>query len=727
MTRTRATLVAALFATTLVAADTPVAPKKPVTDEYHGVKVVDNYRWLEKADAPETKAWTAAQNKKARAYLDAQATLPALRKRLTTLMTPTAPGYSAIQKRDGTFFALKSDPKKDQPYLVALKSLDDTGSARVVVDPNTLDPKGKTTIDFFVPSRNGKRVAVSLSENGTEDGTVHLFDAESGKKLTDVIPRVNFPTAGGDLAWDADDKGFTYTRYPRGDERPRTDLNFYQQLYHHKLGTDTKEDTYVLGKDFPRIGEICLDASPDGNYLLATVQLGDGGEFMHYLRGPDGRWVQLTKFEDKVIAGGFGGPSKNMVYLLSRQDAPRGKIIGVDLPKPDVAKARTAVKERELNIEGLRFAANRLYPPLTPTSDGLYVVYSDGGPSRLRFVSDPKQPGIDVPLPTGASLLDIVDVGAGEALIEYETFLQPPAWYLFKPGDGKLRPTALAQKSAADFSDCEVVREFATSADGTKVPLSIVKRKDATLDGNNPTLLTGYGGFGISVKPRFKASARAWLEQGGILAVANLRGGSEYGEAWHQAGMLTKKQNVFDDFAACARHLIERKYTNIGRLAIEGGSNGGLLMGAALTQHPELYRAVVAHVGIYDMLRFEQHPNGSFNVTEYGSVKQPEQFAALYAYSPYHHVEDGRRYPAVFLLTGANDGRVDPANSKKMAARLQAASASKWPVLLLVDAGSGHGLGDGLSAAVAKTADVYAFLFDQLGVTYRPVEEPRTK
>ena len=719
----RILLLVALPAAVLFADDPTATPKKPVTDDYHGVKIVDDYRWLENADDSETKAWTAAQSKTARAYLDRQSTLPALKKRLKTLMTLTSPGYSAIQKRGETFFALKAELKKDQAILVTFAKLTEADTAKVLVDPNVLDPKGQTTIDFFVPSRNGKLVAVSLSEGGNEEGTLYLYEAATGKKLPDVLPRVNLPTAGGDVAWDADDQGFVYTRYPRGDERPKSDLNFYQQLYHHKLGTDTKEDSYVLGKEFPRIAEICLDSDATGQYLLATVQNGDGGEFMHHLRGPDGKWQQLTRYEDKVIAGAFGGPGNASVYLLSRKDAPRGKIISVRLTKPNLAGAMTVVKESELNIEGLRFTANRPYPPFTLTDSGIYVVYSDGGPSRLRHFEIGSDRGEDVPLPPVASVLDVVHLNEPDVLFEYETFLVPPAWYTFKPGAGKPQRTPLARKSPADFSDCEVLREFVASRDGTKVPLSIIKRRDVRSNGENPTLLTGYGGYGISIKPRFKAATLAWLEQGGILAVANLRGGSEYGEAWHQGGMLAQKQNVFDDFLACARYLIAAKYTNNSRLAIEGGSNGGLLMGAALTQDPRLFRAVVTHVGIYDMMRYEQHPNGAFNVTEFGSVKDAALFKALRAYSPYQNIKDGTTYPAVFLLTGANDGRVDPANSKKMAARLQAATSSQRPVLLLVDTGSGHGLGDGLGAAIAKAADVYAFLFDQMEMKYRPIEE----
>jgi prolyl oligopeptidase len=302
--------------------------------------------------------------------------------------------------------------------------------------------------------------------------------------------------------------------------------------------------------------------------------------------------------------------------------------------------------------------------------------------------------------------------------VQVETYLQPRTWYSFTKDAEKPKTTKLASTSPADFSDCEVIREFATSKDGTKVPMSILRKKGTKLDGTNPTLLYGYGGYGVSLNPRFSAAKRVWLEQGGVYVVANIRGGAEYGEEWHKNGNLTKKQNVFDDFAACAKQLIDQKYTTTAKLAIEGGSNGGLLMGAMITQHPELFRAVVSHVGIYDMLRAEFHPNGAFNVTEFGTVKNEEQFKALYAYSPYQNVKDGTAYPAVFLLTGLNDGRVDPANSLKMAARLQAATSSKRPILLQVG-GSGHGIGDSLSTAIDKQADVYAFLFEQLGMEYK--------
>ena len=700
----------------LFAADPPTlpqTPKHPVTDTYYDVKVIDNYRWLDKLDDPPVKKWIDEQNAYSRAQLDKFKQLPALRKRLKELMSAATASYGGLQYRGDVLFALKKQPPLEQPFLVTLKSPDDPDSAKVVVDPNKIDAKGKTAIDFYSPSRDGKYVAVSLSQGGSEEGTVHVYETATGKEQADVIPRVAFPTAGGDLVWDDKDTGFYYTRYPNPGERPKEDLQAYQQIYHHKLGDEPAKDTYVLGKDFPRIGENFLDASPDGKVVLVTTQNGDGGDFMHHLRTPDGKWIQLTKFEDQISAPAFGAPGDNSLYLLSRKDAPRGKILRLPLDEPVMKNAKVVVPESEIAIDALRFGPNRLVTGFTPTASGIYVVDVDGGPSRLRFVTRDGKASV-VPLPPVPSVVDVVPVKGDTVLVEVETYLQPRTWYSFTKDAAEPKRTKLASTSPADFSDCEVLREFATSKDGTKVPMSILRKKGTKLDGTNPTLLTGYGGYGVSLNPRFKSATRVWLEQGGVYVVANIRGGSEYGEEWHKAGNLTKKQNVFDDFAACAQRLLELKYTTPAKLAIEGGSNGGLLMGAMVTQHPELFRAVVTHVGIYDMLRAELHPNGAYNVTEFGTVKNPDQFKALVAYSPYHNVKDGTAYPAVFLLTGVNDGRVDPANSLKMAARLQAATSSKRPILLQVG-GSGHGIGDSLSTAIDKQADVYAFLFDQLG------------
>ncbi|MDQ5851790.1 MAG: prolyl oligopeptidase family serine peptidase [Chloroflexota bacterium] len=683
----------------------PPTRKTPVTDEYHGVTVVDDYRWLEDFSDSAVRSWNDEQNRYTRAVLDAIPARESIYGRLEELYTATSADYFALKYRGGTLFAIKSQPPKEQPYLVTLKSADDPGSEHVILDPNQLNPSGTTTIDFYEPSLDGRLVAVSLSEKGSEEGTLHVYEVATGAELGDLIPRVTYPTAGGSVAWNADGTGFYYTRYPRGDERPPEDLNFYQQVYFHRLGTPIEVDTYVIGQDFPRIAEIELDTSHDGRYLLATVANGDGGEYAHYLLNPSGEWTQLTRFADQITHAEFG--EDEALYLLSLRGTPRGSVLRVALASPDVSQAQTVVTERDATIQ--RF---------TPAATRLYMVEMIGGPSQIRVFDLAGDNDAPLPAEPVSSVGQVLRLEGDEILFRSGSFIAPPAWYRFDPAEEEPVRTALFVTSPADFGDTEVVREFATSKDGTRIPLNIIRRKDARLDGNHPTILYGYGGYGISLSPSFSVRRRLWLDHGGVYVIANLRGGDEYGEEWHKAGNLTRKQNVFDDFVACAEYLIQAGYTNPNRLAIEGGSNGGLLMGASLTQRPELFRAVVAYVGVFDMLRVELDPNGAFNVTEFGTVADLDQFKALYVYSPYHRIVDGTTYPAVLIVTGENDGRVSPANSRKMAARLQAATCSGLPVLLRTSASSGHGIGTSLHERIAQDADVFAFLFDQLGVNY---------
>jgi prolyl oligopeptidase len=353
---------------------------------------------------------------------------------------------------------------------------------------------------------------------------------------------------------------------------------------------------------------------------------------------------------------------------------------------------------------------------VAPTATRLYVVYMAGGPTEIRmFDLAGKSLGTLPSEPISNNYIGERLQGDG-ILVGSTSYVSAPAWYRYAPG-GKLERTALAEKSKVSFADAEVVREMALSKDGTRIPVNIVMRKGTKRDGSNPVLLNGYGGYGVNEQPYFSERNRVWLDAGGIFAVANLRGGGEFGEEWHLAGNLTKKQNVFDDMIGAAQHLIDRGYTTPARLAAIGGSNGGLLMGAIFTQRPELFRAIVSAVGIYDMLRVELTPNGAFNVTEFGTVKDKAQFDALYAYSPYHHVKDGTAYPAVMFTTGENDGRVDPYNSRKMAARMQAANPAGRPVLLRINLDAGHGQGMPLNARVEQDADTYAFLMEQLGMT----------
>jgi len=688
----------------------PPTARKPVTTVYHGVKVTEDYRWLEDWSNPAVKTWSNEENACARKYLDALPGREAIRARLTTLLRGASSSFGDFKIVGGTIFALEDQPPKQQPFLIMLKSFSDPSSAKAVVDPNAIDPRGITAIDWYAPSPDAKLVAVSLSEGGSENGTVHVYQVATGKEIYEPIARVNEGTAGGGLAWNKDGTGFYYTRYPRGKERPPQDLDFYQQVYFHKLGTSPDKDTYCIGKDWPRIAETTLKRSEDGRYVLATVAYGDGGEYAFYLLGASGQWTRVARFEDKVTDMDFG--PKDALYLLSLKDAPRGKILHLTVSNPELSNARLIVPQSDAVIEGF-----------TLTDSRIYVKDMMGGPSRIRvFTNDGKALG-EVPVAPVSTVGQLVHVDGNDIVFNEESYVTPPAWYRYSASSGKATETALRETSPADFSDTQVVRTYAVSKDGTHVPLTILMLKGTRLDGHNPTILYGYGGFNISLTPSFSALRRLWIEQGGIYAVANTRGGGEFGEAWHHAGMLTNKQNVFDDFAACAHYLIDKKYTDRDRLAIEGGSNGGLLMGAELTQHPHLFKAVVSFVGIYDMLRVELSPNGSFNVTEFGTVKDPAQFKALYAYSPYYRVKDGTDYPASLFLTGANDPRVNPMQSRKMVARLQAANASKNPILLWTSSSSGHGIFMSLSQRVAQQTDVYAFLFHQLGVKYKPVKD----
>jgi prolyl oligopeptidase len=682
----------------------PPTPKKPVVDEYHGIKVTDEYRWLENWDDPAVRAWSDAQNQYTRAYLDGLAIRKPIKKWLRETFNASSVSYFAIRSRGDLFFAMKTQPPKNQPFLISMKSLDDPASEHVILDPNQLNAKGTTAIDFYVPSLDGRYVAVSLSEGGS----VHVYDVSSGKETGDVIPRVNKGTGGGSVTWMGDGTGFFYTRYPADGERPKEDADYYQQIYFHKLGTPVSSDGYSAGKDFPRIAETLMRTSEDGQHVLAQVANGDGGEFAYYVMdlkpGKPGVWVQVAQFSDQITQGVLG--KDQALYLLSTKNASRGKVLRLPLAKPSLDNAETVVPESDAAISAI-----------VPAATLLYVVDSVGGPSRIRIFDQKGHAKGEIPTLPISAVYGASSPGGDDLLYDNESHLTPGAWYRYDRATGKTTRTALFQTSPVDFSDVEVVREWAVSRDGTKIPMSIMRRKGIKLDGTAPALLTGYGGYNISLTPNFDPTLRIWLDRGAVWAQANLRGGGEYGEDWHHAGNLTRKQNVFDDFAACAKHLIDASYTKPTNLAIIGGSNGGLLMGASLVQHPDMYRVVVSFVGIYDMLRSEAiTSNAVFNIPEFGTVKDAGQFKALYAYSPYHHVVDGTAYPAVLFLTGANDPRVNPANSRKMTARLQAPTNPRRPVLLRTSSTTGHGIDSSLDEQVEEGADVWAFLFDQLGL-----------
>ena len=689
------------------AVEAPVARIEDVKDTYHGVEVADPYRWLENWDDAEAKSWSEGQNKLARAFIDGIEGRQALRDDFAALMGAEVVSHYPVIHAGGKIFAARNQPPKPQGFLVELTAMDAAAEHRVIFDP-TADKDDLVHMDWFVPSPDGKLVAISISRAGTESGDIRVLNTETLDQVDATIPRVNGGTAGGALAWAPDSSGFWYTRYPRDGERDDADMDFFTQAWFHTIGSE--EDRYEIGKDFPRINEIDFEVHPSG-LLLVTTQLGDGGQFSHHLRTPDGTFHELSVYGDKNVMVTFSEDGKGL-YVVSFKDAPRGKIMTVPTKDKSLAKAKLLIEQGEDTV-----VASFWSPPSIREIRGkLLVRYQTGGPSTIR--------AFDVegaPL-KGPKVLDISAVGDmtltadGKVLFSNGSYTTPYGWFTYDPSSGETVAVPLNEKHPADLSNAEVRREFATSKDGTKIPVNILLPKGTALDGTNPVILNGYGGYGVSLSPRFRSTNKALLDRGVILAVANIRGGGEYGETWHEQGYLTAKQNVFDDFYAAIQYLSEAKYTSPERTAIVGGSNGGLLMGATFVQHPEAIAAVVSSVGIYDMLRVELSSNGAFNVTEFGTVKDEAQFKALRAYSPYHNVKDGTKYPPVLFTTGANDPRVDPMQSRKMTARLQAAKAGDNPILLRTNANAGHGSGTPLNERIELTTDQNAFLLHHLGV-----------
>ena len=678
------------------------APRIPVTDTFHGVGVTEDYRWLEDASSEEAIAWAKAQQHRSCTYFGGIPWRDALRARAEQLLKSERTTYKRLLSGGSTCFALKVQTPRQQPFLVALTDLDDPATERVVVDPDVIDPSGETTIDFFVPSPDGKQVAVSLSEHGTEDGSLHVYDVESGEVVDEPIAHVNL--MGGSVAWRHDGSGFWYTRCadPAG---------FRQQVWFRELG-DTPDRVDLAGPFADeRIAENYLSASPDGRWVMDRVQRGDGGEWQVFLRsqGAGGSWWQVADIPDKCV---HAVPGTDALYLLSFRDAPHGKVLRLPLTSgTTVADANEIVPAGDTVIEDLAV-----------TRGTVWVVDMDGGPQQVRAFDGKGGPLPPVEIPPMSSVSSysarLSTLGQDRIAWSCESFTEPATWWVAARGEAP-RPTALRTATPVDLSGYEVTREFATSKDGTRVPLNVIAAPGTPCDGTAPALLTAYGGYSISLVPRFDPGLLLWLEQGGVYVVANIRGGGEFGEEWHHAGRLATKQNCFDDFIACADHLHSSGITTRERLAIMGGSNGGLLMGAVLTQRPDIARAVVAAVPVMDSLRAETTTNGRFNTPEYGTVEDPELFTVLLAYSPYHNVVDGTGYPAVLLTAGQNDTRVDAWHAKKMTARLQEATSSDRPVLLRLES-TGH-LAGSLDQAIDQTTDWHAFLFDQSGLGYLPV------
>ena len=646
-----------------IAATQPGTPKIPVPDTYHGVRVVDDYRWLENGEDPKVKAWSDSQSARARAYLDRLPGTSALRARIEHLLTARPPSIAGLVPRAGKFFAVCLDPaRKQQPWIVLLPSPTSTEGMRTLVDPNVLDPTGHTTFDWFVPSPDGSKLAVSLSQGGSEAGTLHVYDVATGVETGDLIPRVQVGTGGGSLAWTSDSRGLWYTRYPHEGERPKEDLDFYQQVFFHTLGTPAAEDRYSMGRELPRIAEISLRASEDGRLHLALVQNGDSGDYAVYFL-PDGAttWQTLSTFADGLIEARFGRDGS--IWAISKKGAPRRRVLRIPAKNPALAAARTVLDQRANVIEAIETTRSRLY-----------TIEALSGKSRLRAYDLDGNLVEELPTPPVSAAEELRGLDGDSVFYGITSFLTPYAGWVFDPAKKASTPTVVGRPPVADYSDAEVLEESALSKDGTRVPMFILQRKGTKRDGRNPVVLTGYGGFGISQTPGYSDLAHVYTERGVVLVFAILRGGGEFGEEWHDAGRLTKKQNVFDDFLACAApaHRAEghepRQARDRGRLERRPPDGRGVHAGAEAVPRRRLARRHLRHAPRRDF-----RERRSSTRSEFGTVKVPEQFKALYAYSPYHHVKDKTRYPAILMPTGANDPRVDPMQSRKMIARLQAA------------------------------------------------------
>jgi prolyl oligopeptidase len=686
----------------------PLATRTDIVDHYHGIAVSDPYRWLEDSSAPEVRAWAETENRVTRAPLDGLPEWKPIAERLNRwAKAQKSRVYTNFRHVAGRSFVLYRDPAVHQVSVLAVIAGLDPSHLRVVIDPRRIAAGG--AIDWYVPSPDGRLVAVSISGNGTEAGSLHVFDVATGRQIGKAIPRVQLPTGGGDLAWQENSRGFWYTRYAE-------DSPFFMRVYHHDFGSTPDKDRYVLGAEFPRIAEVQLDNADGKGPLLVSVANGDGGESEHFLVPHDGEPIRLTKWEDRI--GAVVPAADGSVLLLSYKDDPRGRLLVLTAGRSSLAQAQVLVPEGQM---AFRPQSEHAPHPLTVTRKRIYAEMVDGGPITVGVFDRAGQFLTKLPGPEVATVGRVEPMGKGKVVYGVETYLEPFRYMRFDEARGRAEATKLVQSRRVDFSDAQVTREFAVADDGVRIPVTIISRKGTKPEGTTPLLLSGYGGYGTIIGPvTLTPPIRLWLDAGGVYALASLRGGGEYGPDWHRAGNLTHKQRVFDDFVAVAHHLLDRGWSAPNRLASRGGSNGGLLMGAMLVQHPDLAQAVVSEVGFYDMLREELFPNGEFNTTEFGTISDPEQFRALYATSPYYHIEPGRHYPATLMTADDDDGRVNPMQSRKMVAALQWAQAGSAPILLRTSSGNGHGIGMAVNDEVALKADVYAFLFHQLGMTVPP-------
>ncbi|HEY9695683.1 MAG TPA: prolyl oligopeptidase family serine peptidase [Trichocoleus sp.] len=668
-------------------------------DDYHGTQVADPYRWLEDPNADETQAWIEAQNQITFDYLQQIPNRDRLKERLTELWNYEK--YGIPFKRSEHYFYFKNDGLQNQSVLYTLPNLE--AEPRVLLDPNKLSADGTVALSGMAISKNAKLMAYGLSTSGSDWQEWKVRDVETGEDLSDHLQWVKFSGA----SWTPDHQGFFYSRYDEPNEATKLeDANYFQKLYYHRLGTAQSEDVLIYERPDQKEWGFSGSVTEDGQYLIISIWLGTDSRNLVFYK-------DLSHFDNPVVElintfeanYSFIDNDGTTFWFQTDLDAPRGRVIAIDTTAPDKTNWKEIIPQAAETLEGVGLLNNQFVTSYLKDARTQIKIYNLDG----TFVREVQLPGLGSAGGFGGERDDT------ETFYSFTSFTTPNTIYRY---DMVTDESTLFRQAQVNFNpeNYETTQVFYQSKDGTQVPMFITHKKGLKLDGNNPTYLYAYGGFNASLTPSFSVSNLVWMELGGVYALANLRGGGEYGEEWHQAGMKQKKQNVFDDFIAAAEWLIEHQYTSPQKLAIGGGSNGGLLVGACMTQRPDLFAAALPAVGVMDMLRFHKFTIGWAWCSEYGSPDNPEEFSALYAYSPLHNLKPGTAYPATLVTTADHDDRVVPAHSFKFAAALQSAHTGNAPVLIRIETKAGHGAGKPTAKVIEEIADRWAFLTRVLGV-----------
>lgn len=672
----------------------PTTHRDETVEDYHGTQVADPYRWLEDEKSAQTQSWVEQQHALARAYLDKLPALEQIKARYIELYN--YPKFSAPQKKGERYYFSKNSGLQNQGVLYMQSSLE--AEERVVLDPNELSTDGTVSLTNQAFSHDGTLLAYGTSSSGSDWQEIHIRQVDSGVDFDEVIHWCKF----SGIAWKHDNSGFFYNRLPEPGTVAEEDQSKFSKVYWHALNTPQSDDQLVFER--PEAKELSFTPfiTDDGKYLFLSVWNGTEPRNRLYYREVESSSPFIRLLDEADASYDLIGNDGPIFYIQTNLNAPKGRIIAIDSANPARENWRELIAEQD-DVIAFAQIVNQQF----------VIAYMHDAHHEIKLYSKDGSLQQQLALPTLGSVIDLSGEPDGDELfITFTSFLFPSTVFRYDFICNTLYPLRQSQINF-DASAYETTQVFYSSKDGTRVPMFLTHKKGLVLDGNNPVLIYGYGGFDISLTPTFGITPLVWVEHGGIYAVANLRGGSEYGEQWHEAGMLEKKQNVFDDFIAAAEWLVENNYTQTSRIAIMGGSNGGLLVATCLTQRPDLYGAVVCRVPVIDMLRYHKFTVGRYWISEYGDAEHnAEHFSFLYAYSPLHNARSGVSYPPTLIMTADTDDRVVPAHARKFAATLQAAQAGESPVLLRVEMKAGHGMGKPTTKIIEEESDILAFLFD---------------